>query len=137
LTENPEPEKRHYFDVEKFHKVQEATSKRAGRIGRAYNRVSNVFDSMQGFFIAMMGLPIMFGALGAVIVGAYYGPLAFLLIMGSIIGGLALFVERKVGKSLQFGDYPLLSRTLATPIAFLVALGFLYLLLTVLRFHGF
>ena len=92
---------------------------------------------MQGFFIALMSLPIMFGAFGAVIIGSYYGPWAFLGIMGSIIGGLALFVERKVGKSLQFGDYPLLTRTIATPIAFLVALGIIYLLLTLSKFHGF
>ena len=92
---------------------------------------------MQGFFIALMGLPIMFGTLGAVIIGSYYGPWAFLGIMGSIIGGVAFFVDRKVGRSLQFGEYNFLRRTLATPIAFLVALGIIYLLLTLSKFHVF
>jgi hypothetical protein len=137
LSENPDHEKLRYFDVEKFHKIRAETSKRPGRVRRIFNRGSNVIDSMQGFFIVLMALPIMFGAFGAVIIGSYYGPLAFLGIMGSIIGGLALFVERKAGKSLQFGEYPFLKRTLAMPIAFLLALGFIYMLLSLSRFHGF
>ena len=137
MSEDPEPEGHNYFDVEKFHRVRAETSKRPGRVARIFNRITNVFDSMQGFFIALMGLPIMFGVFGAVIIGSYYGPWAFLGIMGSIIGGLALIVERKVGKSLQFAEYSFLHRTLAMPIAFLVALGIIYLLLTLSRFHGF
>ena len=137
MSENPDHEKHRYFDVEKFHKIRAETSKRPGRVRRIFNRGSNVIDSMQGFFIVLMALPIMFGAFGAVVIGSYYGPLAFLGIMGSIIGGLALFVERKVGKSLQFGEYPFLKRTLAMPIAFLLALGFIYMLLSLSRFHGF
>jgi len=137
LSEDPEHKGHSYFDVEKFHKVRAETSRRPGRVARIFNRITNVFDSMQGFFIALMGLPIMFGAFGAVIIGSYYGPWAFLGIMGSIIGGLALFVERKVGKSLQFAEYSFLHRTLAMPIAFLVALGIIYLLLTFSRFHFF
>jgi len=137
LSEDPARKEHSYFDVEKFHRIRAETSKRPGRVRRIFNRVSNEFDSMQGFFIALMGLPIMFGTLGAVIIGSYYGPWAFLGIMGSIIGGLALFVERKVGKSLQFAEYSLLRRTIAMPIAFLVALGIIYLLITLSRFHGF
>ena len=137
MTEDADDGKHRFFDVEKYHKVRTETSKPMGRVGRTFSRVSNVFDSMQGFFIALMGLPIMFGALGAVIVGAYYGPLAFLLIVGSLIGGLALLLERKVGHSIQFQEYNLLHRTIAMPIAFLAALGIIYLLLTLSRFRGF
>jgi hypothetical protein len=92
---------------------------------------------MQGFFIALIGLPIMFGALGAVLVGAYYGPWAFIGTMGALIGGLAFFVERKVGRSLQFGDSSVVLRSLGTAIAFLVALGIIYFLIFLSRFRLF
>ena len=137
MTSDEDTQRSHYFDVDKFRRIHLETSKPRGRTGRILNRVSNMFDSMQGFFIALMGLPIMFGTLGAVIIGSYYGPWAFLGIMGSIIGGVAFFVDRKVGRSLQFGEYNFLRRTLATPIAFLVALGIIYLLLTLSKFHVF
>ena len=137
LTSDPETQQHSYFDVDKFRRIHGETSKPRGRVGRIVNRVSNVFDSMQGFFMALMGLPIMFGALGAVIIGSYYGPWAFLGIMGSMIGGVALFVDRKVGRSIQFGEYDFLRRSLATGIAFLVALGTIYLILVLSRFHVF
>lgn len=129
LTEDQQEQKPKYYDVEKFRKVYSQTVKARGRMGRYLNRFFNVIDSMQGFFIALIGLPIMFGSLGAVIIGAYYGPWAFLGIMGTIIGGLALVVEKKVGKSLQFGDYNFGLRSLATGIAFFVLLGTIYLLI--------
>jgi hypothetical protein len=137
LTGEEETRQTRYFDVDRFRRIHLETSKPRGRAGRILNRVSNVFDSMQGFFIALMGLPIMFGTLGAVIIGSYYGPLAFLGIMGSIIGGFAFFVDRKVGQSLQFAEYNVLRRALATGIAFFVALGIIYLLLVLSRFHFF
>lgn len=77
-----------------------------------------------------MAFPLMFGTFLAVILGAMYGPLAFLLLFGSIIGGLAFYVERKVGRSLQFGEYKLWTRTLAQVAAFGLALGLILLLLT-------
>ena len=129
LTKEPVDEKPKYFDVETYRKIHSETSKSRGRVGRFANRFFGVFDSMQGLFVAMMGLPIMFGMFGAVMLGAYYGPWAFLGIMGSIIGSLAFFVERRVGRSLQFADYNVLRRTLATGIAFLVALGIIFFLL--------
>lgn len=95
---------------------------------------------MQGFFVALIGLPIMFGTLGAVVLGSYYGPWAFVGIMGSIIGGVALYAERKVGQSLQFAEFgfrDFLRRTLATGIAFFVALGIIYFLVFLSRFKLF
>jgi hypothetical protein len=130
LTQDkPDKKKRNYYDVEQFRKIYSETAKTRGRLGRSLNRFFSVIDSMQGFFIALIGLPIMFGSLGAVIVGAYYGPWAFIGIMGTIIGGLALIVEKKVGPSLQFGEYNFGLRFLATGIAFLVLLGTIYFLI--------
>ncbi len=135
MTEdNQGKEKPKYFDVETYRKIHADTSKSRGRVGRFANRFFGFFDSMQGLFVAMMGLPIMFGMFGAVMLGAYYGPWAFLGIMGSIIGGLAFFVERRVGGSLQFAEYSVLRRTVATGIAFLVALGIIYFLLYMSHF---
>jgi hypothetical protein len=127
-ADQPDPKPK-YYDVEKFRKIYAETAKARGRLGRSLNRFFSVIDSMQGFFIALIGLPIMFGSLGAVIVGAYYGPFAFIGIMGTIIGGLALIVEKKAGQSLQFGEYNFALRTLATGIAFLVLLGTIYFLI--------
>lgn len=129
LTEDPHDEKRKYYDVEKFRKVYLETLKARGRLGRSLNRFFSVIDSMQGFFIALIGLPIMFGSLAAVVVGASYGPWAVIGIMGTIIGGLALVVDKKVGQSLQFGDYNFGLRSLATGIAFLALIGTIYLLI--------
>ena len=129
MTEDQSDQKTKYYDVEKFHKIFLETAKTRGRLGRSLNRFFSVIDSMQGFFIALIGLPIMFGSLGAVIVGAYYGPWAFIGIWGTIIGGLTLIVEKKVGQSLQFGEYDFGLRTLATGIAFLLVLGTIYFLI--------
>ncbi len=137
MTEDQRDEKPRYYDVEKFQRVYYETLKPRGRVGRFVNRVFSFLDSVQGFFIALMGLPIMFGVLGAVIVGAYYGPWAFIGIMGSVIGGLTLFVERKAGRSLQFSEYHFLRRTLATVIAFSLALGLIYFLVFLSRFRLF
>ncbi len=78
---------------------------------------------MQGLFVALLGLPLMFGTFAAVIVGAMYGPFAFLGIFGLIIGGLSFYVDRKVGRSLQFAEYNFFKRTFAQVVAFLVAAG--------------
>jgi len=129
LTKDQPDQKPKYFDVESFRKIYSETSKARGRLGRSLNRFFNVIDSMQGFFIALIGLPIMFGSLGVVIIGAYYGPFAFIGVMGAIIGGLAFVVEKKAGQSIQFGEYNFALRTLATGIAFLILLGTIYFLI--------
>ncbi len=118
-----------YFNVERFRRVYARTSMPRGRLGRFIGRITGFFDSVQGFFIVLLALPVMFGSVLAVVVGSYFGPLAFIGILGSIIGGLAFYAERKVGRSMQFGEYNFFRRTVATAMAFLVALGIIFLLI--------
>ena len=118
-----------YFNLERFLHIYRRTSKPASGFSRAVARVTGVIDSLQGFLVVLMFLPIMFGTLLAVILGAYYGPWAFLGIFGSIIGGLAFFAERKIGRSMQFGEYGFFTRTLGTALAFLVALGIIFFMI--------
>ena len=90
---------------------------------------------MQGFFVPFVAFGIVYGTILAVVVGAYFGPLAFLGIMGGIVGGLGFYAEKKVGGSLRFGDYSLWKKSLGTSLAFLLALGLLMLLLSLRSFH--
>lgn len=77
-------------------------------------------------------MPVVFGGTFlAVIVGALYGPLAFLAVFGGSLAALSFYVDRKVGKSLQFGDYSVLRRGLAQLVGFALVLGAIYLLILV------
>ncbi len=124
-----EDNKHSYFDVEKFRRVLAETSKPMGKWGRMFRRITASLDAMQGLFIFMLMTLLGLGVLGLVVVSAMLGPFGFLIIMGCTIGGVGLFVERKAGKSLQFGDYDFLRRTLATTIAFVMVIGALFVLL--------
>ncbi len=89
-------------------------------------------DSVQGFLVATLGGVIVFGVIFAVVLGVFlassYGPLAFVGVFGSLIGALAFVLDRKVGRSLQFGDYSMWKRMMAQGLAFVMVLGVLFLL---------
>jgi hypothetical protein len=84
-----------------------------------------------------MAFPLIVGTFLAVVVGAIYGPLAFLLLFGSIVGGLAFIVERKVGRSLQFGEYKFWKRAIAQSAAFVLAVGLILFMLLLSRLRLF
>ena len=75
----------------------------------------------------IFGIVILFGAFLSVVTGVVYGPLVLLVLLGSIFGFLVLFVERKVGRSLRFGEYSI-SRALVAQLAGVV-IGLLFFLL--------
>jgi len=137
LTEDDQKKKPKYYDVEEFRKIFLDTSRTRGPLGRFLNRITGFFDSIQGFFVALLGLPILFGTLLAVVVGAYFGLWGFLAVFGSIIGGLTLYVEHKVGASLQFGEYKFWRRAFAQAVAFLMAVGLIFFLIFVSKFRLF
>lgn len=134
MVRKKEKERPKFYDVESFHRIHLETSRTHGRVWRIFGRITAYLDSVQGLFWALLGFPIVFGTVLAVTVGSYYGPIGFVAIMGSIIGGLGIFVEKKVGRSLQFGEYNVLKRMLLQAVAFLFALG---LLLFLTRFRLF
>ena len=122
-----------YYDVERYRHVSSIPPKPQSKITRLVGRVTGLLDSVQGLFIPFLFLGVVFGSFLAVIVSAAYGPWAFLLLMGSIIGGLGLYGDRKLGESAQFGEYHLLRGILGTALGFLVFLGILALLLFIAK----
>jgi hypothetical protein len=92
-------------------------------------RVSLAFDSVQGFFVGMLGVVILFGSLGMAAAGFYLGPLVFVGMLAGTVGGVAFLADRKVGKSLQFDDSGLLKKLLSQVLAFGLSMGlFLFII---------
>ncbi len=63
-------------------------------------------------------------------VGVLYGPLAFFATIGSTIGLLALYLQRRVGKSIQFGDSSITRSLIAQLIGLAIAVGVLVFLVS-------
>jgi hypothetical protein len=124
-----------FYDVDAFYKVYRENQRRRGRAGRIVGRFTRSLDSIHALLVSLLMFLIPLGTLLAVVYGATLGPVGFIAIFGCIFGGLTLFVERKVGRSLQFGDYNLFRRVLGTVAAFGILLGllFLFLLLKLVR----
>jgi hypothetical protein len=91
------------------------------------------FEAIQGFLILMALAALPLTTFLGVVLAAKYGPFAFLGLFGGIIGVLTFFAEKRVGKSMQFGDYNFWLRTLATGIALLAALGLVFFLIFLSR----
>jgi len=134
LTESDDAKKTPvYFDVERYQAIASLPPKPQGRMTRAYREVTARLDNVQGLLIPFFFLAVVFGIVIAVVLSVSYGPWAFLLFMGSVIGGLGLYGERKLGDSVRVGEYNVLRRILAQALAFLVFLGILFLLLFIAR----
>ena len=126
-------EPKRFYDVERFRRIYLETANKSKGLRRIIGRASWHVSSMQGFIIGMMGFPLTIGMLAAVVAGVYYGPFAFLGLFGVLVGGLAFYAEKKVGRSLVFGDYNVWKRFLAQTLAFLLAVGLVFFLLLVSR----
>jgi len=137
LTKDSERKQHRFYDVEEFRRAHLAALKPAGRLEKLLGRVTDPLDSFQGIIIVMMALPIVFGAVAAVTIGISYGPLGFLGIFGLLIGRIAFFAERRVGQSMQFGEYKLFRRMLAQMLAFLILGGIIFGLILLSRFKLF
>lgn len=127
-------ERRSYYDVDKFRRVYEDTLKARKGLWKFLGRFTRFVDSIQGIFVALASLVIVYGTLGGVILGAQYGLVVFLVVFGSAIGGLALLVEKKVGRSIQFGDFSFWKRTLGQLLAFLI-MGAIVAVILAVRFN--
>ena len=124
--------RKHFLDVEWFRKVHLENLKRRGRLSRVFGRVSWAVDSMQGIFVGMLFVVIVFGTIGMVAFSFYVsplvGPFGFVALFGAVIGGLAFLADRKVGRSLQFGDRGFLRSTAAQVAGMAIAVGFMLFL---------
>lgn len=100
-------------------------------LSRGFRMVLNRLDSVQGFVIVASWPVLLGGAMLLVVIGAMYGLLAFLAGTGGLLLALSFIVERKVGRSLQFGEYSLLRRGVAQALAFAAFLGLIFFMLFV------
>jgi hypothetical protein len=135
MTSENEKKKPAFYDVDHYRKRVLQPSKPRGRLSRAFGRVTRRLDNFQGFFIPLLFIGISLGSVVAVVTTLQYGPWAFLLFFGCLIGGLGLFAEKKLGASIQVGDYNVLKRGIAQFLAFLVFFGILFLLLFLAGIH--
>jgi hypothetical protein len=118
-----------YYNLDAYYLIHKSAQRRRGRAGRIVGKFTGFLDGFQGLFIGLLMLPLTLGTFVAVVFGASLGPIGFIAIVGSIIVGLTFFVERKVGKSVQVGNYSLLRGAIAVPAAFAITIGVLYMLL--------
>jgi len=133
--EKDEKPRRHYFDVDAYHRIHVATSKKRGRLGRALNRFTWTIGSMIGLFTGLF-FPIMliFGPLVGILMILYYGGgLAFYGTVGAFFVVVGFVGERKFGGSLQFNDYNFWKKTLAQILAYSVVAGVLIMILYMVK----
>lgn len=137
MTEGSQKKHHRFYDVEEFRRVRFATLRPVGGLEKFLRRITGPLDSVQGILIVIMALPIAFGTVAAVAVGVSYGPLGFLGVASLLIGGLAFYAERRVGRSMQFGEYRMFRRMIAQFLAFLVLGGIIFGLVLLSRFKLF
>jgi hypothetical protein len=130
-----EKAKMHAYDVERFRAVYAETLHRRGFLGRLVGRVEWGLNSVGGMLAIFLAPLIVFGTVFGVVYSLNISPFAFFAFFGALICGLVVFVERKVGSSLQFVDYNLLRRTLAQILGFSLATGFILFFLFIGSFH--
>ena len=63
-----------------------------------------VVDSISGLLSALAGMLVVFVSPVIVIVGALHGLVWFVVTFLGVLGGLGLYVERRMGASLQLRD---------------------------------
>jgi len=127
--ESAQKDRDRLYSVERFREFLASQNHRppARGIWRFTRRFRRAMGSISGVASALLGIPIMFGGLFAVIIGALYGPLAFVSATVGTLGLVAFYVNRKVGKSIQFGDFPLGRRILAQVIGSMLVITLILL----------
>ena len=134
MTEDEgEKRHRHSYDVEWIKRVFADTKHKRGRLGRTTGRITGAAGSFQGVFILFLPPLIIFGTILTVVYTLNKGPLVFLGTMAVLIGGLTLLADRKMGKSLQFGESHLWRGIGAQVLGASLAIGFILLLLALGR----
>jgi len=134
LAEERENSRDKFYDVDRVKALLKKQSLQPPprMVTRVARRLSRAFDSVSGIFTAFGGITVIYGMAVAVIIGALYGALAFWAVFGGSLALLSLYVDRKVGKSIQFGDCSVVRRGLATTIGFALIIGSLFLVLAIL-----
>ena len=134
-AEEEKTRKHSFYDVDRFRRVlaNQSSAPPPGRLTPFLRRASLAVDSIRGLISALSITWLVLGAALSVVLAILYGPLVFLATVGAMLGLMLVYVERSVGKSLQFGDYPIGRRLVAQLIAFVIA-GVLIFLFA--NFHG-
>ena len=131
-----QPPNLRFYDVENYKRVvaEQQALPPPGRHVKLARRARRSMDSFSGIGTALTGIPIVFGSTSAVVIGILYGPIAFIAVLATALGLLTLYIERKVGKSLQFTEGPLPRKILAQAAGFALTVGLLYFMLALSDF---
>ena len=134
MTDNTD-EKKRAWDVDWFKIVNNGTSKKRGRFGRALNRITWALSSSSGLFTGIVfPIALIFGPLIAILMILYYGGgIAFYASVATFLLLVGFVGERKFGSSLQFRDYDFWRRTLAQVIGGSIVVGAFLLLLFIVK----
>jgi len=123
-----------FYDVEEFRRVvekQESIPPPKG-LRRAVVYLRNGIDSVSGVISTFLAISIFFVAPLVVIMGALYGLPGFLISCAGMIGGLSLYVRRKMGSSMRFVDSSLGLKLLGQLVGYALMLVVFYLIFVVL-----
>lgn len=95
----------HYFDVERFRKVQADTSKKRGRLGRFLNRIVWAYHSASPLLTSVLFPIVMIpGMLLSIVLVLYYGGgLAFYGLVAAFFVLVGIFGEKRMS-SARFSD---------------------------------
>lgn len=128
-----EPRRSRFYDVQRVLEHFEKTGVKPslGLLSRVTRPIWSIFDGVQGIIIILAGGGLFIFSMSLVTVGLLYGPLLFLAGSGGLLLVLSFIIERKVGRSLQFGEYSVLRRGFAQALAFAAFLGLIFLMLFV------
>ncbi len=131
LADGEEKDKPRFYNVDRYQELRDLQNSRPrpGQFTRLLRRTRLVVGSFGGLLIALSAIPVMFMGLIAVYAGYLFGPLGFAGVFVGTLGLLSLYVDRKVGKSLEFGDYSVFRRGLAQLLGFGIALGLIFFLI--------
>ena len=134
-TINEEPDKdSRFYDVEEFRRVvekQESIPPPKG-LRRAVVYLRNGIDSVSGIISTFLAISIFFVAPIVVIMGALYGLAGFIISFAGMIGGLSLYVKRKMGNSIRFADSSLRLKLLGQLVGYGLMLVVFYLIFVVI-----
>ena len=131
---------RRFYNVDRFRDVVDSKASLDPPKGfRPFlARLGAVLDSISGLLSALAGMLFEFVSPVIVVVGALDGLVWFVVTFLDVLGGLGLYVERRMGASLQLRDYDFARRVGAQLLAFgavLAIIVFFVLILPKLAFR--
>lgn len=125
-----ESQKGNFYDVDKFKAIVDAQASMTppSGFGLFLVRLRSGIDSVGGLIATFAGMLTVFAAPLIVIIGALFGLVGFLLSSVGVIGFLALYVQRKLGTSMQVDSSNIGKKVLGQVLGCALVLAVFYLI---------